>query len=87
MSNDQVLSFSVVSVVEDVIIQQQQQQQQQQGARSSDYKFVSRKTEEACIYPFPLFCVYFIIIINIFAFTSMMIFILQYVISSSFCEN
>jgi hypothetical protein len=85
MSNDQVLSFSVVSVVEDVIIQQQQQQQQ--GARSGDYKFVSRKTEEACIYPFPLFCVYFIIIINIFAFTSMMIFILQYVISSSFCEN
>jgi hypothetical protein len=83
MSNDQVLSFSVVSVVEDVIIQQQQQQ----GARSGDYKFVSRKTEEACIYPSPLFCVYFIIIINIFAFTSMMIFILQYVISSSFCEN
>jgi hypothetical protein len=48
MSNDQVLSFSVVSVVEDVIIQQQQQQQQ--GARSSDYRFVSRKIEEACIY-------------------------------------
>ncbi|WJX80051.1 hypothetical protein P8452_63097 [Trifolium repens] len=49
MSNDQVLSFSVVSVVEDVIIQQQQQQQQQQGARSGDYKFVSRKTEEASL--------------------------------------
>jgi hypothetical protein len=75
MSNDQVLSFSVVSVVEDVIIQQQQQQQQ--GVRSSDYKFVSRKTEEACIYPFSLFCFCLIIKIFLFFFTSIMIFILQ----------
>jgi len=46
MSTDQVSSFSVVSVVEDVL--------QQQAVRSSDFKFASRKAEEACTYPLSL---------------------------------
>lgn len=41
MSTDQVLPFSVVSVVEDVL--------QQQAVRSSDFKFASRKAEEASL--------------------------------------
>lgn len=45
METEQVLPFSAVSVVEDVL--------QQHGAKLTDFYFASRKTEEACIYPFP----------------------------------
>ncbi|CAI8615388.1 unnamed protein product [Vicia faba] len=44
MSTEHVLPFSVVSVVEDVL-----QQQQQPRPRSSDFKFASRKAEEASL--------------------------------------
>lgn len=43
MTSEQVLPFSVVSVVEDVL--------QQHGVRSCDVNLASRKAEEACIYP------------------------------------
>lgn len=42
MATEQVLPFSIVSVVEDVL--------QQHGSRLSDIDLASRKAEEACNY-------------------------------------
>jgi len=75
MSTDQVLPFSVVSVVEDVL--------QQQTLRSSDFKFASRKAEEACIYPFSLLLLFSF---KIFIFHFHHIYD-HYVMNSSFCET